>query len=149
MCCGYTRARANIYTQAPSFSILANHGKASGTAIVALGYFHGLNIFIVLDTCVRQNGHRDTELEHLLQRTWPHGIRVMLTSAFRQTRHDHAALATSASLTADSAFSYSSSSTTFQCHGQSYQQVLRIQKSGSIMLITRQLTICYAGAIMK
>jgi hypothetical protein len=36
----------------------------------------------------------------------------MFTSEFRHTRHDHADLATSASLTADSAFSYSSSSKT-------------------------------------
>jgi hypothetical protein len=87
---------------------------------MSLRYFHGLNIFIVLDTCVRQNGHRDTELEHLLHRTWPHGINVMFTSEFRHTRHDHADLATSASLTADSAFSYNSSSNSFQCDKQAY-----------------------------
>jgi uncharacterized protein YeaO (DUF488 family) len=108
---------------------------------------HALNIFIVLDICVWQNGHRDTELEHLLHRTWPHGIRVMLTSEFRQTRHDHADLATSASLTADSAFSYSGSSNSFQCHMQAYAEEVHsvgIQKSDSIMP-TRQLTICYAA----
>ena len=82
---------------------------------MALGIFHGLNIFIILDTCVRQNGHRETELEHRLHRTWPHGTIVMLTSAFRQIRHDQAALATSASLMAASAFSCKYSLNNVQC----------------------------------
>jgi hypothetical protein len=136
MHCGYTRTRVIIFTQRPIVFHPSKSWKANATAIMpgmiwwhtrnikqmSLTYFHGLNIFIVLDTCVRQNGHRDTELEHLLHKTWPHGIRVMLTSEFRQTRHDHADLAISASLTADSAFSYSGSSNRFSV---SYASICR------------------------
>lgn len=67
--------------------------------------FHGLKIFIVLETWVRQNGQRETAAEHLRHKTCPQGTIVMFTSALRHTRHDHAVLAASASLTAASTFS--------------------------------------------
>lgn len=67
--------------------------------------FYGLKIFIILETWVRQNGQRETEAEHLLHNTWPQEMIVILTSLVRQTRHNHAAFAPSASLTAASAFS--------------------------------------------
>jgi len=68
---------------------------------------YGRKIFIVLETWERQNGQRLTADEHRSQRTWPQGTMVVLTSALRQMRHDHAALAASASLMAASDFSCS------------------------------------------
>lgn len=68
-------------------------------------HYQGRKILIVLETCRRQKGHLETADEHLRHNTWPHGTIVTSTSLLKQTRHDHAALAVSASLAAISDFS--------------------------------------------
>jgi hypothetical protein len=71
--------QTNIYTRAPNTtthsyewgnvnSTPTNLYQADGHGYI-LKHFYGLNIFIMRDTCIRQNGHRETEPEHRLHRT--------------------------------------------------------------------------------